>query len=165
MKLFIKNKFVSVGGSSYVLDENDNQVFRIKGKWLSPTKKKKIYDMDGNLLYVVRNKYWHFLKRTCFVSDADKEKIMQIVYKKFAFKNDFFVQGYKDEISFTGKLLQFPNINMTIQKNGEEIGTLVKNFTVARDTYSLDVKKDNDAALFVAMTIAIDNIFDARRKN
>lgn len=165
MKLFIKNKIMTIGGGSFVVDENDVQKYKVKGKWLSPTKKKKIYDMEGNLLYIVRNKYWHFLKRVCFIYNSEKEKIMQLGYKKLSFRNDFFVEGYKDEIAFKGKLFQFPNINMQIEKNGETIGTLVKDFTFVRDAYTLDIEKEDDAALFVAFTIAIDNIFDVRRGN
>ena len=165
MKLFVKNKVFTAGGSSFVLDENNNKVFKIKGKFFSITRKKKIYDMDGNLLFVVRNKYWNFFKHTCFVYNADKEKILQVTYHQLSFKNDFFVEGFKDEISFTGKYFQFPNINMKIQKNGVEIGSLVKNFSIVRDAYTLDVNSEEDAALFVAITIAIDNIFDERRHN
>lgn len=163
MRLYVKNKIMTIGGSSFAVDENENQVFKIKGKWFSPTKKKKIYDMEGNLLFVVRNKFWHFLRRTCFVYNSEKEKILQVYNKKFDFRHDFFVEGYKDEIAFTGKLFQFPNINMQIEKNGEQIGTLTKNFTFIRDAYTLDIEKEDDASLFVAFTIAIDNIFDARR--
>ena len=166
MKLFVKNKFLSLGEGSYVLDENDNKIFKVKGKWgiFSPTKKKKIYDMEGNLLYVVRNKFWHFLKNTCFVYDDEKEKVLDISEKMFNFKNDFEIEGFKDEISFEGKLIQFPNINLDIIKNGKNIGKLTKQWNMWRDTYCVEVPDDEDAALMVALTIAVDNVFDRRRK-
>ncbi len=38
MKFYIKNKFLSVGGGSSVLDENKSPVFQVKGKVFSPTR-------------------------------------------------------------------------------------------------------------------------------
>ncbi len=37
MKVIIKNKFFSLGGSSSVKNENGEDVFFVKGKVLSPT--------------------------------------------------------------------------------------------------------------------------------
>lgn len=37
MRVIIKNKFFSVGGSSSVKDENGQDVFFVKGRALSPT--------------------------------------------------------------------------------------------------------------------------------
>ena len=56
MKFCVKNKLLSLGGSSTVKDENGNDIFKVKGKVFSLTKKKKIYNMEGKLLYVVKNK-------------------------------------------------------------------------------------------------------------
>ena len=44
MKVYIKNKFMSLGGSSTVVDQNKNPLFKVKGKILSITRKKKIKD-------------------------------------------------------------------------------------------------------------------------
>ena len=62
MQLFIKNKIVSVGGSSYVTDENGNRVYNVKGKVFSLTRKKEIKDLEGNTLFKVRNKLWFFIE-------------------------------------------------------------------------------------------------------
>ena len=96
MKLILKNKLVSLGGSSFVLDENGNQKFVVKGNMFTFTRKKKIYDMEGNLLYIVRNKYWHFLKDTCFVYNADKQKVLTISENRFDFKKEFIVNSFED---------------------------------------------------------------------
>lgn len=49
MKLFIKNKLTSIKGSSKVTNENNEEIFKVKGKFFSISRKKKIYDMQGNL--------------------------------------------------------------------------------------------------------------------
>lgn len=39
MKVYIKNKIISWGGGSTVLDENKNEIYKVKGKVFSPTRK------------------------------------------------------------------------------------------------------------------------------
>ena len=39
MTFSVKNKFVSLGGGSFVEDDNGNRLFKVKGKMFSPTRK------------------------------------------------------------------------------------------------------------------------------
>ena len=164
MKLFIKNKLMSFGDGSFVTDEHDNQVYKVNGVWFSPTHKKKIYDMEGNLLYIVRNKFWQIFSKNCFIYNGEKEKIAKVQSKDWDFKNAYYIMGYNDEIEIAGRFAQFPNLELSINKNGKKIGTLTKNFTIVRDSYTLDIENEDEAPLFVALTIAVDNILDSRRK-
>ena len=167
MKLLIKNKLGSFTGSSFVLDEKGEKIYEVKGKLpiLSPTHKKRIMDMEGNILYTVRNKFFKFIKHTCFVYDENGEKILEITEKLFNFKHDYFVHGYKDDYSFEGKFIQFPNIKLDVLKNGKKIGYLSKDWNLVRDQYTLDVESEEDKALLVALVIAIDNVFDSKNKS
>ena len=163
MRLIIKNKLVSLGDGSFVCDENGNKVFAVKGRIFSPTRVKKIYDMEGNYLYTVRNKFWHFVYDSVFVMH-EKEKIAMLSNNRWDFKRKFVLKGYQDEIVISGNLFQFPDIKMEITKNGKKIGTLTKNFNLIRDAYTLDVDSEEDAGFLVALVIGIDNIYDAMRK-
>lgn len=156
MKLYVKNKFGSIGGSSKVLDENNEPVYKVKGKIFSITRKKRICDLDGNVLYRVRNKYWHFFLKSAFIYDADGEKIVT-VKRKLRFKNDYSVQGTQDEIKIDGTIFGW---NFKVIKNGEIIGTIKRNFTVFVDAFELDVDNPDDAPFMIALVIAIDNITD-----
>jgi len=55
MKFFVKNKVFSWGGGSKVYDETGKELFKVKGKVFSITRKKKIYSLDKELLYIVKN--------------------------------------------------------------------------------------------------------------
>ena len=121
--------------------------------------------MEGNKLYTVRNKFFKLFKHTCFVYDENGEKILEVTEKLFDFKHDYVVHGYKDDYSFEGKLIQFPNIKMDVLKNGVKIGYLSKDWNLVRDQYTLDIESEEDKALLVALVIAIDNVFDRKRKN
>lgn len=164
MKIFIKNKLVSMGGSSVATNENGEVVFKIKGRWkiFSPTRKKKIFDKNGKLLFVVRNKWFNFWNHKAYIYDCNKQKIATVKdVLKISNGSRYIVEGYKDEISFEGKFL---NGTLEILSNNEKIGTLERNFAIVRDSFSLQAEEEN-LAFLTALVIAIDNINDKRTKN
>lgn len=159
MKLFVKNKLFSFGGSSFVLDESDNKVFKIKGKIFSPTRKKKIYDANGELRYVVRNKFWKMFHTTTFIFDPYKNLVAKISNNDFDFRNKHIVKQGEDEIEINGSFKNFE-----IVKNGKLIGTINRDFTIVRDAFTVEVLDPEEAAFMVALTICIDNIRDKQAK-
>lgn len=160
MRLTIKNKFLSLGGASKVLDEEGKPKFLVKGKVFTLTDKKRICDLEGNVLYRVRNKYWHaWLNRYAFIDDAEGNRVAKLKLK-FGFGRKFYIEGYQDEFSVEGN---FWGWNYSIIKNGEVIGSLSRKFDIV-DHFILDVESDEDAAFLVAMVIGIDNIYDKNAK-
>ena len=161
MRLFVKNKMVSLGDGSYVLDENNQNVYMVKGKVFSFTRKKYLYDMEGKLLYTIRNKYFHFFKNSAFIYDAEGNKIMKI--KDRLFSMTFDIQECKENIELKGKFME----GYHIYKDGIEIGffTLSRDIVsvFVRDAYILDVFSYEYTNLLTAMVIAYDNIRDNNR--
>ncbi len=155
--LVIKNKMFSIKGSSTVKDENEVDRFTVKGAVFSLRRKKSLYDMDGNLLYVVKNKLIRWFMNSCYIYDADGHKIARIKQKFKLFKKEFTLKGYADEIEIKGDFIQHC---LEIFKNGEKIGEVGKKFVSLVDRFRLDCYKEEDAALLVALVIAIDNIND-----
>lgn len=154
MRVFIKNKIFSLGGSSSVVNERSENVYLVKGNVFSITSKKRICDLSGNVLYSVRNKYFNFILPKIFVYDADKNKLARI--KKQPFSNRFIVEGYKDEISIEG---EFFSLTSTILRNGVPIGTISRQFTLIADSFSLEAD-EKDMPFLIALVIAIDNFYD-----
>lgn len=160
MNFYIENKLVTLRGSSYVFDEANQKTFEVRGKLFSPTKKKFICDLNGNRLYMVRNKYWHLFRRHIFIYDLQggKRKYLKLTKK--------FWRGYiiecEDDWALEGKFLQ----GISILKNGETVGRFARSHNAvtllsSKDAYSLEVYAPADAALLVALVIGYDNIFDA----
>ena len=121
MKVYIKNKIFSLGGASKVLDENKNPIFKVKGKIFSITRVKKICDLEGKLLYKVRNKWFNWFIHKAYIYDANKNKIATVKDRWFNVKQEYFIEGYKDEIKIEGK---FFSLTCNILRNGEIIGTI-----------------------------------------
>ncbi len=162
MQVFIKNKFLSLTGASVVLDADKKPVYKVKGKMkcFSPTKKKKIYDMEGNLKYIVRNKYWNFFSRRAFIFDANKQKVGTLRDKYVNVNGEYFLEDNPDEIKIQGKAFK---MDSKILRNGEVIGTVSRNIVALDDAFMLEAE-EADIPFLIAIIIAMDNIFDERTR-
>ena len=158
MNFSVQNKIISLGGSSFVTDDNGDKMFRIKGRIFSPTHKKIICDTAGNKLFVVRNKFWHFFRRSAFLISADGEKLLKIT-KKF-WTNRFLVDSYDSEIVIDGTWVGW---NLEVLKEGKLAGRISRNITIVRDSFRVETTADEYNALLTAIVVAIDNIFDASK--
>ena len=159
MKVLIKNKFFSVGGSSSVKDENGNDAFYVKGRVFSPTKVKWVCDGNGNKLYKVRNKWFNFFTHKAYVY-ADGEKVATVKHPPFSGKK-FVVSGYDGDITVNG---DFFSLKSYIECNGKVIGTINRQITVVNDAFSLEAD-EKDMPFLIALVIAIDNIMDKIMKS
>lgn len=159
IELNIRNKWITLGGSSYVTDKDENKVFNVKGRIFSFTRKKFINDLEGNTLYIVRNKFWHLFVKRAFVLDKEGNKVCTVRKKFWSLRSKFFIDDYKDELIIDGNILTY---NFDIRKNGVSIGHVARKISL-RDSFVLTCYTKEDEAFLVALVIAIDNIIDRQR--
>ena len=161
MELLIQNKWVSLGGSSTVKTLDGQDVFFVKGKFFSITSKKFVQDMEGNLKYTVRNKFWRLFQRKAFVIN-DKDEIVATVRRKiFSLHDHYFITSSLGDLQIRGNILSF---DYSISLNGNEIGHISRNISL-RDSFKLTLDDAYDPATFVSLVIAIDNIRDRRNSD
>lgn len=156
MKVYIKNKLFSIGGASSVINENKEDVYKVKGRAFSITRVKWVCDLNGNKLFKIRNKWFNFFVHKAFIYDNNNEKIATVKDKFFNVKNDYFILGNKDEIKIDGK---FFSLSANILKNGELFGTIRRKITFIADAFELEAD-EKDLPFLIAIVIAIDNITD-----
>lgn len=154
MKVVIKNKFFSLGGGSSVKNERGENVFIVKGRFLSPTRVKWVCGLDKTKLYKVRNKFFNFFSKHAYVYEGGT-KVAHVKHPAFSIKK-FIVQGYKDEIIIDG---DFFSRMSTIMRNGVPVGTITREITLVNDTFTLEADEE-DMPFMIALVIAIDNIVD-----
>ena len=159
MKVYIKNKFWSIGGGSSVVNENKEDVFKVKGRAFSITRVKYVCDLEGNRLFKIRNKWFNWFIHKAYIYDANKHMIATVKDKWFNVNQEYFVMGYKDEIKIQGK---FFGLTTQILKNGEVIGTIRRQITFINDAFELEAN-EQDLPFLIALVIAIDNITDKKR--
>jgi len=160
MKVFIKNKLISIGGGSTVLNENQEPIFNVKGKVFTFTKKKRIYDMQGNLLFTVRNRFWNSFADKVFVYDAEGSRVATIKKNRWSVNCDYEILDTADEMSIDGK---FFSLHSSIIKNGQAVATISREFTLVRDAFTLEAE-EKDIPFFTALVIALDNMRDKKTK-
>ncbi len=161
MQLSIKNKWISIGGSSVVQDVDGNDVLKVKGKVFSFTSKKFITDLNDNVKYIVRNKFWRLFAYKAFVLDPEENTVATIRRKVFSLHDRYFITSNLGEMEIIGNILQF---NYKIILNGKEVGHVARKISL-RDSFVLTIDDDVDATLIVALVIAIDNITDRKDQN
>lgn len=158
MKVYIKNRVFSLGQGSSVVDENKNALFDVKGRAISITRKKYLYDANGQLLYSIRNKWINFFVHKAYIYDASGSKIATVKDKWFNVNQEYFVMGYKDEIKIQGK---FFGLTSQILRNGNVIGTVRRQITFIADAFELEAD-ERDIPFLIALVVALDNIHDKR---
>ena len=161
MELLIKNKWISLGGSSVIQDVNGNDVMKVKGKVFSFTQKKFLTDLQDNVKYVVRNKFWRLFTYKAFVLDAEGKTKATVRRKFFSLRDHYFVTSDLGEMEIVGNIFQF---NYRILLNGKEIGHVARKISL-RDSFILTIDDEYDALFVAALVIAIDNITDRKDRN
>lgn len=161
MQVSIRNNWISLRGSSKVKDMEERDVLNVKGKFWTFTRKKFVQDLNGNTLYVVRNKFWKLFAKKALVYNADGELVAKIRRKIFSVHDRYFITSSLGDLEIRGNILLF---DYHIILNGKEIGHIARRISV-RDSYVLTLDDDQNLAFFVAFVIAIDNISDERRQN
>ncbi len=156
MELQIKNKWISIGGSSVVQDLDGNDVLKVKGKILTITAKKFVTTLDDEVKYVVRRKFFRLFRRRAIVEDTNKNPIAKISRKVLSLHDRYFVESSLGQMEIIGNIFQF---NYKIILNGKEVGHIARKISL-RDSFVLTIEDGFDYMLFVALVIAIDIITD-----
>ena len=158
MEVYIRNKWVSFGGSSVVKDVNENDILKVKGKVFTFTKKKMVCSMDDEVKYIVRNKFWTLFVKKAFILDKDGNQVALIKRKFFSVHDRYFVESKLGNFEIIGNILGF---DYHIKLDGVEVGHISRKISL-RDSFVLSVGEGCDLPFYVSFVIAIDNI-TARR--
>ena len=142
-----------------VKDLEEKDVLKVEGKFWTFTSKKFIKTLDGELKFMVRNKFWRLFTYRAFVYDANNQVVATIRRKIFSFHDRYFIKSKYGNFEIKGNILQF---NYHIIKDGQDIGHVARKISL-RDSFVLDIADNEDYYFYVALVIAIDNITD--RKN
>lgn len=159
MRVIFSNKLISLDDGSTVKDEQGNDLYQVKGKMFSITRKKHLCDMNGEKIYMVRNKFWRApFRPSALVYDSEGEKVCKII-KPF-FSLGYKIKGADAEYEIQGKFFK----GFLIIKNGVQIGTMSRQGTwFSNDAFALDVP-DDELEFCLALVIAIDNMNDEEKK-
>lgn len=166
MKLFFKNKIISFGGDSDVINEKDEKLFYIDGKVFTFTRKKHIYDELNNYLLSVRRKYWRLFVHTIYVYNKETNKRFISVKQRF-FSRKYHIESSIGSFEIESKFLD----GIYIRKNGETLAKFYNNrivdLDILGDEFCIETECQNkdDLALVVGIVAGFDIFKDEFKSN
>lgn len=150
MKLYIKQRVFSLGEDFTVKNEHEEDVFYVGGSFFQIPKQFTIYNRNQEAVAKIERQLFRFL------SHYDIQLPNQAVVtlrKEFSFlKPVFSLEG-------TDWLLQgdFFAHNYAVLSGGSPVMTLQKQWFTWGDSYELDITREEDALLALAIAICIDH--------
>lgn len=160
MKVYIKNKFWSLGGDSSIVNENKEPVFFVKGRIFSYTKVKYVCDLNGRKLYKIRNRWFNPIAHKAYIYDENGEKVAILKDKWLSFKNEYEMVAYGKKVNIEG---EFFSLHSNIIIGNKVIGSINRQLTIINDAFELE-GDINIMPFLVALVIGIDNITDNKFK-
>mmetsp|Transcript_18545 Transcript_18545/g.38925 ORF Transcript_18545/g.38925 Transcript_18545/m.38925 type:complete len:198 (-) Transcript_18545:691-1284(-) len=168
--LTMKEKVMSLSGDSFqVKDHAGNPVFKVKGSVLSLTDKKRVMDMQGNVVACLGASIFS-IHRTQKVTTPDGRLLFSVKMKgiiqilsanMFVYLNDGdSVPDYEIKGSWRAK-----EMSVTRLSTGDVVARItrkgfnVNNLVFDRDTYIIQVPTGGDIAFATMVAIATDEIF------
>ena len=152
MIFYIKNKYVSLRGSSYILNEKKENAYMVKGRFFSWRKRKYLKDLNDETIFMIRNKFFNIFFPTVYIFDHDGEKVATLKHDGLT---GFKVIDYKDDI----RVQKGIRWTREITKNGVKVGSIRRNIDL-RDSFTLEINDNEDVEFYLALIIAIDNFVD-----
>ena len=158
MKLFVKEKLLSMHNRYYIYNENEELTYEIESKVISIGDKTTIYDKEHNVIAYIEQEIFHFTPHyNVYIEGKYKYQIK----KKFHFfKNDYELSNmYKvDGSTF--------NLNFTIINNyGKTVALVNRKFLSIGDKYQIEIIDEKDIYTILTIIAAITNDVDRNQAN
>lgn len=153
MKLYIKEKVISIHNKFYIQDENHNNIYEVSNKVVTIGRKTTIKDMaEKELVYIEREPfklvedYYHI-----FINNEEIQLIkkFKILATKYQLSNGYSVEGDALKLNFT-----------IYDENKNEIASIKKNFISLPDKYEINIHTEKDFVLILAILAIIVNDVD-----
>ncbi|KAK2612276.1 hypothetical protein QQS21_001702 [Conoideocrella luteorostrata] len=164
--LVLKEKVMSLSGDSFDITNTQGMPFmKIKGKHMSLSGRKSVFDMAGNHLYDIVKEHFH-LHATYAAEDPNGTKLltikssMKLVGSKATAQFKSF-HGTEETLVMSGSWLD-TSANIVCERTGATVAKIDRKLLNAREffgnqqTYALVVAPGVDMALMVALCIALD---------
>ena len=154
MILFMKEKDTAFKDRFFVKDEQDNTVYTVEGKSFSLSKKLSIYDARDRELAVVQKKAFALTPKYAVIVEG--EEVAELSRESSLFGKPYYkVEGPSWTVD--GDIW---DRDYKIRRNMNVIID-VSRALLQKDTYKINIHKDINPLMAVAVVLAVDCILDA----
>jgi len=149
----MRQKMVSIGDDFFIENEAGERAFYVDGKALRVRETLVFKDMQGNDLYTIKEKLLH-IKDTMDIYRGDdvaatvKKAIISPIRDRWSVK----IRDGPD-LEVKGNILDH---EYSIEEGRTSVARVSKKWFRVRDTYGVEVAPDQDDALMLAVTTALD---------
>lgn len=158
MKLFVKEKILSMHNRYYIYNENEELTYEIESKIISFGDKTTIYDKRHNIVAYIEQEIFHWTP--CYNVYFEGKYQYQIKKKFHLFKNDY---NLSNMYKVVGSLF---NLDFVIINNhGETVALINRKFLSIGDKYQIDVIDEKDINTILTIIVAITNDVDRNQAN
>jgi uncharacterized protein YxjI len=153
-KFKMREKLMSIGDDYWIEDEAGDKAFKVDGKAMRVRDTWVLEDASGNEVATIREKKLSIRDKITIElaggRDATVKKAMIGIRDRFIVE----VDGGKD-LKVHGNIVDH---EYDIDRDGDKIAEISKKWFRARDTYGVEVAPDLNAALVLAVTVAVDSM-------
>lgn len=157
-KLLVKQELFSLRDKFFVKDDYGNDAYQVIGSFFALPKHYAILDMSGREVARIERKMFQFLPKYVVYIEG---KYLATIEKEFTF--------FKPRYSIRCKNLDiegdFWSLNFKVTKNDILIGQVDRQLFKFRDTYEIEIYKENLEIVMLALTISIDCVRAMDRRN
>lgn len=154
MKLYLKQKFFSIGDKFYVYDANGEERYRVEGQFFSIGKKLRVYDRNEREVAFIRQKVMAFLPR--YYIEKDGVQIAEVVKKFTFFYPKYQINGLGWEIDG-----DFFDHEYEMKDGDRTVVTVSKQWFTFGDAYEIDIASGVDEVSALAAVLVIDACLDS----
>jgi uncharacterized protein YxjI len=152
----LRQKLFSIGDDYWIEDEEGDRIFRVDGKALRLRTTFHLEDLQGRRLCTIQKRVMH-IRDTMEIEGPDGAR-MALVHKALISplreRGKIDVEGGSD-LQAQGNIVDH---EYDIEDDGRKIAHVSKRWFRMRDTYGVEMATDQNPALLLAVTVAIDEM-------
>lgn len=153
MKLFVKEKLLSIHNKYYIYNESGEIEYEIESKAVSIGDKTTIYDKEHNSIAYIEQEILHLMPHyNVYINGKYKfqiKKKFQMFKNNYELSNDYTVDGSTLSLDFIIK-----------NNNGKEIAIINRKFLSIGDKYQIEIIDEKDINIILTIIVAITNDVD-----
>ena len=150
----MREKLASIGDDSWIEDEHGNKVYKVDGKAMRVRDTFILKDMAGAEVAKIQERKLHI--RDTMAIERDGKKIAEVHKRLVGFRDHLKVElDGGGELKVTGNLVDH---EYTIKGDHGKVAQISKKWFRVRDTYGVEIAQEQEDALLLAITVAVDSL-------
>jgi len=152
----MRQKLIAFGDDFYIENEAGQRVFKVDGKVLRVRDTLKFKDMRGNVLCQIQERMLR-IKDVMAIEDGQGNKIAEVKKALITPLRDRWTVKIRDgaDLDVQGNILDH---EYEIKEGRRKVAQVSKKWFRVRDTYGVEVAPDQEDAVILAVTVALDQM-------